>query len=368
MKDNTENTLSRRPGDTWRPVDLASIVAAGYTPPRPDICLVEGSEWGLFYAGRINAIFGDSGGGKTWVALWAIKEAIEDRKHAVLIDYEDHPAAAVQRLEALGCKRADVLQYLIYFQPQEKWNQVAEKNLIEGLRGCNVSIAVIDSTGEGMALDGVNPNADDEVARWFRGAARTLAGINAAVVLIDHVPKAAGNGQRNTDFQIGSQRKRAAINGAAYFLEVLSAPSRDTDGSFKLGTRKCRFGWRKHGTVACVVEMKNEEDGGIVFTIKQPDTSTTANFRPTWTMQKLSEWLEQMGQAVSWRQAREAPVGKQGGKAKRAVVDAALAALRDEGYINWPKGQPMEHVRSYIEKEDPTLVVMADQGAEADPF
>lgn len=364
----TENMQTRRPGESWRPVDLAAVVAQGYEPPRPDICLVSGSEWGLFYAGRINAIFGDSGGGKTWVALWAIKEVIESKKYAILVDYEDHPAAAVQRLEALGCSRAAVLQYLIYIQPQEKWNQLAEKNLLDGLAGRNVALAAIDSTGEGMALDGINPNADDEVARWFRGAARCLANAGAAVVLIDHVPKQQQGG-RNVDFASGSQRKRAAVNGAAYFLEVISAPSRDQDGSFKMIARKCRFGWRKHGTVACVVEMKNDEDGGIDFTMKQPDASATASFRPTWTMQKLSEWLEQMGQPVSWRQAREAPVGKQGGKAKRQVVDTALASLRDEGYVSWPKGQSIEHVRPYREQDDPRKAeATVAAGEEADPF
>lgn len=367
MSAETES-VKRRVGETWRPVDLTAVMAAGYEPPAPVACMVTGSEFGLFYAGRVNAVFGDSGGGKSWVALWSIKEAIENGHHAVLVDYEDHPAAAVLRLEALGCDRAKVLEYLIYIQPQERWSAASELNLIEGLAGREVAVAVIDSTGEGMALDGVNPNADDEVARWFRGAARTLAALGAAVVLIDHAPKMKAEG-RNVDFAIGSQRKRAAINGAAYYLEVMSAPSRDQDGSFKLVTRKCRFGHRKHGTVACVVEMKNEEDGGIDFMMKQPDPSASANFRPTWVMQKMSEWLQQMGQPVSWRQAREAPVGKQGGKGKRQVVDVALAVLRDEGFISWPKGAQIEHVRAYREADDPRHTPREPSDVEAvEPF
>jgi RecA/RadA recombinase len=348
----TERPVVKKAGLTWRPVDLAAVLESGYEPPRPSVCLVAGSEFGLFYSGRINGLFGDSGGGKTWVALHAIKEAIEAGNDAVLVDYEDHPAAAVSRLEAIGVSRKALLKHLIYIQPQERWNAVAEKNLVEGLAGRRIAIAVIDSTGEGMALDGVNPNADDEVARWFRGAARTLAAMGAAVVLIDHVPKMQA-GSRNTDFASGSQRKRAAINGAAYYLEVVVAPSRDTDGKFKLITRKCRFGWRKHGTIACEVEMKNREDNSIEFTISQPDKREVSSFRPTWTMQKLSEWLEKMGQPVSWRAAREAPVGKSGGKADRNTVDAALACLRDDGYVSWPKGKNLEHVSPYVAENDP---------------
>jgi hypothetical protein len=314
--------------------------------------MVEGSEYGLFYPGRINAIFGDSGGGKTWVALWAIKEAIANNKDAVLVDYEDHPAAAVARLEALGVSRKSLLKHLIYIQPQERWDKLAERNLLECLTDRDVYVAIIDSTGEGMAIDGVNPNADDEVARWFRGVARTLAATGAAVVLIDHVPKVQQGG-RNVDFASGSHRKRAAVNGAAYLLEVIIAPSRESNGRFKLGTKKCRFGCRRHGTIACVVEMNNEEDGSIEFTMVQPEQRETVAFRPTWTMEKLSQWLEKMGQPVSWRQAREAPVGKAGGKADRHTVDAALACLRDDGYIDWPKGKPMEHRMSYTAANDP---------------
>ena len=344
----------RNIGETWLPVDLESIVVPGYTPPRPDICLVSGAELGLWYPGRINAIFGDSGGGKTWVALWTIKEAIVSGSSAVLVDYEDHPAAAVQRLEQLGCPRSAIFKHLIYIQPQEKWSAAAEKHLMQGIMDRSVSVAVLDSTGEGMALDGVDPNSDDAVARWFRGAARCLAGIGAAVILIDHVPKGQQGG-RNTDFQIGSQRKRAAVNGAAYFLEVISAPSRYQSGLFKLWTRKCRFGWRKHGTIACEVSMDNNEDGSIEFSMTMPDEAVSSNspdFRPTWTMEKLSEWIQKMGQPVSWRAARQAPVGKKGGKPASNIVDAALVILRDEGFISWPKGKPIEHVRPYREAED----------------
>lgn len=364
--------LAKRPekkkaGLTWRPVDLAAVLAEGYEPPRPTVCLVEGSEYGLFFSGRINALFGDSGGGKTWVALYAIKEAIDSGSDAVLVDYEDHPAAAVARLEAIGVSRKAILKHLVYIQPQERWDRVAESNLVEGLAGRRVSIAAIDSTGEGMALDGINPNADDEVAMWFRGVARTLAALGAAVVLIDHVPKLQ-QGSRNTDFASGSQRKRAAVNGAAYYLEVLAAPARDADGKFKLVTRKDRFGWRKHGTIACEVEMKNREDGSIDFTLVQPEKREASSFRPTWTMEKLSQWIEKVGQPVSWRQAREAPVGKAGGKADRGTIDAALVCLRDDGFIAWPKGKPIEHAASYLASEDPKNLERVSSSKDKEPF
>ena len=47
----------------------------------------------LFYPGRINMLFGDSGGGKTWLALYVIGDLMKQGRDAILIDYEDHPAS-----------------------------------------------------------------------------------------------------------------------------------------------------------------------------------------------------------------------------------------------------------------------------------
>ena len=99
------------------------------------------------------------------------------------------------------------------------------------------SISVVEPTGEALAVDAVRPNADDEVAKWFRGCARYLANeVGAAVVLLDHVIKSRES-SRNSDFASGSHRKRAAVNGAAHLLEVIQVPMRDSVGSFKLVTK-----------------------------------------------------------------------------------------------------------------------------------
>lgn len=47
----------------------------------------------LIYAGRINPLQGEPGGGKTWVALHACVEAITEGHHVMYIDLEDHPSS-----------------------------------------------------------------------------------------------------------------------------------------------------------------------------------------------------------------------------------------------------------------------------------
>lgn len=340
------SAVKRLPGDSWKPVDLRKVLEPGYEPPRPTIGSVDGTDQGLFYSGRINMLFGDSGGGKTWLALYVIGELMLQGRDAVLIDYEDHPSSQVTRLEQIGIPRDTILQHLIYLQPSEKWSKQSEANLAAACKDRDVAIAVLDSTGEALAIDGVQPNADDEIAKWFRGCARFLANeVGAAVVLLDHVVKSK-EASRNSDFASGSHRKRAAVNGSAYFLDVVLAPSRDSDGSFKLLTRKCRFGWRKHGSIACEVSMKNKEDFRIDFGVKAvADIQRTASGKPlfTWYMERVSQFLEGTPNSP---QSKSKIV--QGVKKNQSMTTMAIATLVEEGFATSTDGARGAHMIALI--------------------
>jgi hypothetical protein len=350
------NNSANSSGDSWKPIDLRIVLAEGYEQPRPTIGCVEGVDHGLFYSRRINMLFGDSGGGKTWLALFIVGELMRQGRDAIFIDYEDHPASQVSRLEQMGVPRDTILQHLIYFQPSERWNKTSEKNITEACAGRDVAIAILDSTGEALSVDGVQPNSDDEVAKWFRGCARFLANnLGAAVVLLDHVVKSKES-SRNSDFAAGSHRKRAAVNGAAYFLEVISAPARDCDGSFRLNTKKCRFGWRKHGTVACEVSMKNGTNFSVNFTVSAPTgIQRTASGRPkfTWYMQQVSEFLE----SQNGPQSKSRIVA--GVKRNERLIVTAIAALVEEGYarsVDGPRGAHLiSIIKPYRQEEQPNI-------------
>ena len=97
---------------------------------------------------------------------------------------------------------------------------------------------------------------------------------------------------------------------------------------------------------------QDDINSALHYVVNAPATPARS-FRPTGIMERLSKWLEQMGEEVSWRGARSAPVGKGGGKAAAQTVDLALSILRDEGFISWPKGKAMKHLKPYRQSEDP---------------
>jgi len=353
-----------RPGDSWRPVDLGAVFAADYVKPRPEVGKVDGSDVAMFYPGRINTIFGDSGGGKTWYALHVMGEEMRAGRDVVLIDYEDSPDSAVARLEQIGVSQRDIMKHLVYIQPNEKWSVSAERTLREVLAGRDISMVTLDSTGEALAVDGISPNADEEVAMWFRGSARFFSKeIGAAVILLDHVVKSQESG-RNSEFASGSGRKRAAINGAAYFLKVVEAPSKTTNGLFRLVTRKCRFGWRQHGSIACEVTMENTgKDDGVKFVVSQPaETSTPkGTFRPTWYMERVSQLLSTETEPLS-KSAITRTIGK-----KAQHVRLAVDMLVEEGYCSLVEGPRGAHLVQFVKlyQEAPADI----QGSQADnPF
>jgi hypothetical protein len=328
-------TERHRPGDSWRPVDLSAVFAADYVKPRPLVGSVAGSDIAMFYPGRVNTVFGDSGGGKTWYALHVMAEEIRAGHDVVLIDYEDSAESAIARLEQIGISPREIMRHLLYIHPNEKWSPAAERALRETIGDRDISMATLDSTGEALAVDGISPNADEEVAMWFRGSARFFSKeIGAAVILLDHVVKSQEHG-RNSEFASGSGRKRAAINGAAYFLKVVEAPSKTTDGLFRLVTRKCRFGWRQHGSIACEVKMENTGNGDEVrFTVTQPTGTSTpiGRLRPTWYMEQVSQHLECASEPQSKNTITKA-IGR-----KKAMTSLAIQLLLDEGFCTSSDG------------------------------
>lgn len=220
----------------------------------------------------------------------------------IYVDHEDHPTGAICRLLALGVSESQILENFIYIQPAEKWSRKAEAMLKEALDGRSPSIAVIDSTGEGLALDGCNPNLDDDVARWIRGSARFFTTTGAAVVLLDHIAKSEN---ANKGMPVGSFRKMAVVSGAAYKLEIKKSPHRGSEGLLEMAVKKCRYGWRAVGNTACIIRLTpGTGDRLTVAFYCHTANSSDGPSRPIFEMEKFSHWLAELNRSVTLTEAR----------------------------------------------------------------
>lgn len=317
---------------TWAPLDLAELVdqVANGIDGRPvPAVLTRDDGAGLIYPGMVNGVHGESGSGKTWLALHACVQQLVAGHRVVYIDHEGDPRSIVARLLDLGLTADTIIRGFHYVQPETPFTDGGTA-LLEAVRMTEASLVVIDSTGEGLALGGAKPNADDEVALWFREVPRRIADQGPAVLLLDHTAKAHGGEL----WPIGSQRKRAAINGAQFYIETMSPFSRDRAGAAKLVCAKDRHGCYTFGQRVGILHV-TPDDGTLAVSIAAPDPAERApdgGFRPTGYMEKISRLLEANDAPMSGKQIRDSITGKS------QHIGQAVAALVAEGHLTTAPG------------------------------
>ena len=313
----------------WTLIDLADIarqiIDGSYQPTTPTILDVEGA-MPLFYRERVNLLFGESGGGKTWIALLAVAETAARGERVLLVDYEDNPNGIAERLVILGVP-LEHMQYIDYVNPTGSMSTGLDV-FADTTR--SYSLIVIDSTGEAMAAGSVNSNDDGEVAQWFAIIKRflRLPG-KPCIIALDHVPK---NQEGQLLFSIGSQRKRSAITGGSYRVDTIKEAAKGKDGKLKLTVAKDRPGNRAKGSIACHIDLISTEGRlGIRAHYEPMSTTPDGKFRPTGYMERVSTWLE-MNPSATAREIRDGVTGK------TQVVTEALAVLVAEGFITATSG------------------------------
>lgn len=259
-------------GSSWKRQDvgamLARIKAGEVEEIVPTVCQMEGGGC-LFYRGRINTLFGESGSGKTWVALAATKQEVEDGKTVVFIDFEDDLTSALRRLLAIGTDAEALTERFVYISPEEKMTKKVRRALIRTLAEEQPTLVVIDSTGESLAMEGKNPNADEDVATWVRWLPKACTPCGAAVVVVDHVTKDKdGHGS-----PIGSQRKKAATFSMLR-VETVEPFSRGRAGSARVVANKDKAGHYRNGDVVAILHATPGSDPELELRLAKVDTPT----------------------------------------------------------------------------------------------
>ena len=87
--------------------DVAALLDGELPEPPKPLLLTRTDGHALFYAARVNLLFGDPETGKTWVALAACAEALRDGRRALYVDLDHNGAAAIIRnLLLLGAPKS----------------------------------------------------------------------------------------------------------------------------------------------------------------------------------------------------------------------------------------------------------------------
>lgn len=262
------------------PVDLAPVLAGTFTQPQPTL-LRRADDRCLIYRGEINGMHGESGVGKGWVVCFLVGQELRAGHSVIYVDLEDTAASIVARLKAMRVAPERIAAGLIYVRPQDAFTAANVDHLIHLSDERQVSLVVIDSLGEAFGLEGLNENNDVEVGPWLRHVPRRIvdeAASAPAVLIIDHSTKPSNNqGSDAKLYPSGSKRKRAAISGASYLVEVGTHFAKNEGGRLKLKCAKDRHGNFRMGEAVGDLVMKPSTTGAVDLELHLPDERTAGD-------------------------------------------------------------------------------------------
>jgi len=246
----------------------------------------------IFYAGKINALFGESESGKTWIALEAVRQELEKGNPVFYLDFEDSVRGIYNRLKTLGADLSHFKTFL-YSNPTEALTAGAREALLTKIEQFKPSLIVVDGVNAAMNVMGLDLEKNKDATSFSQEVLRPLRLHNAGIITIDHVTKSKDN---RGNYAIGAQAKRADIDGCAVAVEVEIAFGRGIDGALALKVTKDRPGYVRaicqEGKNLGVANIKALEGGTIKITL---EGATVEVYSLDKKMEQVSNFMAQHG-------------------------------------------------------------------------
>lgn len=368
-----ETPAGNEPVPTWAPVDMhAERLHRGDGLPAFGL-RVDGE--GLFYAGKVHSLHGETESGKSWIAQYAAAQCLlsADDTAALYVDFEDNAADVGNRLVCLGVPQdvVDDPARFVYVHPSYPLTVEAERTAFDTLLSRRFDFAVIDGVTEAMALSGFSTDRNTEVAAWQLEQPRAIASrTGAAVVCIDHVTKDADTRGRHA---IGSQHKLAGLDGAAFVVEIEHPFGEGKAGVSTVRIAKDRPGklrgrlgidYRSKDQTHLVAKFHHDatDPEHIKASLEVPtgaDASAkrgkakAVNSRPTRAMEAVSRYWETTTNPRNRTQnvTVSAVRGANEGLGRQAVRDAINVLVTDEYAVREATGY--SSTKQYREANDP---------------
>ena len=221
----------------------------------------------LLYAGKINAIFGESESGKTWIALEAIRQELEKNNIVFYLDFEDSARSILNRLKTLRVP-TDKFKLFRYANPDEPLGEGIGEIMRTEIMAYLPTLIVVDGVNAAMNLLGLDLEKNKDATYFSQKVLKPLRIGGAGILTIDHVTKSKDN---RGNYAIGAQAKRADIDGAAFAVSVAMPFGRGIDGALDITCTKDRPGFVRaicpDAKTVGVANLKSSPDGFISVSI-----------------------------------------------------------------------------------------------------
>jgi hypothetical protein len=321
---------------SWAHVDLGPLLSGDAIETVPTV-LVRSDGQALLYPSRVNGLLGPSESGKSWVALEAARQTIVNGGAVLLLDFEDSAQGVIERLRSLGLPDALIGQRFRYVNPDSPLDAAASLDLARELTEFAPLLIIVDGVNAAMSLLGLELMSNKDATRFAQLLLVPLAATGAVVVYVDHTPK--NDADKQSSGGIGAQAKRAMTTGAAYRVDVVTPFGKGQTGTLEMVIDKdrpgCVRGKSPGAKKAGKVTIASDESTGSVSIMIDIDDSVdqeTGDFRPTWIMGKIIEYLQLQVEPVSQNDIEHNVRGNNDAKRK------ALQVLLDDHEIVCEKG------------------------------
>lgn len=334
-----------------------SWILTGQTPViPPPVWVQHDAGHALFYAGKVNGVFGDPETAKTWLAQCAVVEALNTPGGtAAMVDVdhngENHTAARLLLLGAHPEAIADPDRFR-YYDPQDGDEL---RHAITDITTRTPDVVLVDSLGEIFPMLGLNTNDGDEVTGGLRLISQPAAG-GSCVIFIDHLPKATE--ARASGFAIGSIAKKRAVRGSYIRAEERTKPAPGQIGRISLFVEKDTSGELRRalpgGKFVGTFVLDSTQPHVTTWRVQRDDIPTDAdgNLRPTHLMEAVSRHIE-LNDQCTFRDIKDAVSGKD------KWLRSAIKHLIEEGFVSVHHGarnaQRHHSIALYREAEDDHL-------------
>ncbi|HSG61297.1 MAG TPA: bifunctional DNA primase/polymerase, partial [Pseudomonadales bacterium] len=284
----------------------------------------------LLYAGKINAIFGESESGKTWLALEAIRQELEKNNIVFYIDFEDSARGILNRLKTMRVP-TEKFKFFRYANPDTDLEAGIGELMRTEIMAYLPTLIVVDGVNAAMNLLGLDLEKNKDATEFSRRVLKPLRIGGAGILTIDHVTKSKDN---RGNYAIGAQAKRADIDGAAFAVSVAMPFGRGIDGALDITCTKDRPGFVRaicpDAKTVGVANLRSLPDGGISVSISG---GTVVISNAEQRMEQVSHFLEAHGYEMNFNDIKR-KLREEGNGMGSDMVKMALDALVGRGDIS----------------------------------
>jgi len=315
---------------SWIPRQIAELELDD--EPAPSMLKREDGNF-LLYAGKINAIFGESESGKTWLALEAIRQELRKGKTVFYLDFEDSARGILNRLKALQVA-TEQFKAFFYANPDSRLEIGVGELMRTEIMTHQPSLIVVDGVNAAMNLLGLDLEKNKDATHFSQTVLKPLRVGGAGILTIDHVTKSKDN---RGNYAIGAQAKRADIDGAAFAVSVALPFGRGVDGALDITCTKDRPGFVRaicpDAKTVGVANLRSLPDGGIAVSITGGAVKTSTREQK---MELVCDLLRRRGYEMGRNEIAEL-IREQGHQIANEDLKFILEGLVASGALSYRK-------------------------------